>query len=94
MEPGAWAGWEATSKDAEGNRQVVHDRVTPSNLSFQLSARQIEIVGYTAEQFGAELQPGCEVPHQRAVGSENLTSGSLNSDKTRRTVPREKNPAI
>ena len=55
VKTGAWAGWEASTKYAERKGKVIQDRVTPSNLSFQLSARQIEIVGHTAEQFGAEL---------------------------------------
>jgi hypothetical protein len=50
MEADARAGLEAASKHAGGEREVITQGVTASDLSFQLTSTQLEIVGHTVEQ--------------------------------------------
>jgi hypothetical protein len=63
MDPNARTCRELTRKYSEGERQVFPDRVTSSDLTFELTSAEIEVVGYATKDFNTQFELWCKVSH-------------------------------
>jgi hypothetical protein len=44
-----------TCEYSEGDREAVRDQVTPSDLTFELTPGEVEVVGYATKHFNTQF---------------------------------------